>query len=72
MTVTVKHSTLADGTFSAEGALAWDADHSLTGLGNMSEQNADNVSITGGTISGVDVATLPQSTSISKLLLMGT
>lgn len=53
MTVKVTHSTLADGTFSAQGALAWDADHSLTGVGTMAEQNANNVAITGGSISGV-------------------
>ena len=32
MTVTVKHSTLADGTFSATGATAWDADHTFSGV----------------------------------------
>ena len=58
MTVKVKHSTLADGTFSAQGATAWDADHTLTGVGTMAEQNANNVAITGGAISGV---TLPAS-----------
>jgi len=31
MTVTVTHTTLADGSFSATGALAWDAAHSLSG-----------------------------------------
>ena len=31
MTLTVNHSTLADGTFSATGAAAWDASHTLTG-----------------------------------------
>lgn len=31
MAVTVKHSTPADGTFSATGAAAWDADHNFTG-----------------------------------------
>jgi hypothetical protein len=53
MTVTVAHSTPADGTFSASGALAWDANHTLTGLGTMAEQNANNVAITGGSITGV-------------------
>ena len=53
MTVTVTHSTAADGTFSAQGALAWDANHTLTGVGTMAEQNANNVSITGGSITGV-------------------
>jgi hypothetical protein len=58
MTVKVNHSVLADGTFSAQGATAWDADHTLTGVGTMAEQNANNVAITGGAISGV---TLPAS-----------
>jgi len=31
MTLTVNHSTPADGTFSATGAAAWDASHTLTG-----------------------------------------
>jgi hypothetical protein len=53
MTVTVAHSTPADGTFSASGALAWDANHTLTGLGTMAEQNANNVAITGGSITGI-------------------
>ena len=53
MTVTVTHSTAADGTFSAQGALAWDANHTLTGVGTMAEQNANNVAITGGSITGV-------------------
>jgi hypothetical protein len=53
MTITVTHSTPADGTFSASGATAWDATHTLVGLGTMAEQNANNVNITGGTISGV-------------------
>lgn len=56
MTVKVTHSTLADGTFSSQGATAWDADHTLTGVGTMAEQNANNVAITGGTISGVTVS----------------
>lgn len=53
MPVTVKHSTLADGSFSATGASAWDANHTLTGLGTMAEQNSNSVSITGGSITGV-------------------
>lgn len=31
MTISVTHSTAADDTFSAEGALAWDAAHVVTG-----------------------------------------
>jgi len=32
MTIVVNHSTLADGTFSATGATAWDANHTLSGV----------------------------------------
>jgi len=53
MTVTVAHSTPADGTFSASGATAWNANHTLTGVGTMAEQNANAVAITGGSITGV-------------------
>jgi hypothetical protein len=56
MTVVVAHSTASDGTFSATGAAAWDANHTLTGVGTMAEQNANAVTITGGTISGVAVS----------------
>ena len=55
MTVVVAHSTAADGTFSATGKAAWDANHTLTGVGTMAEQNANNVAITGGTINGATV-----------------
>lgn len=63
MTVKVNHSTLADGTFSAQGALAWDADHTLTGVGTMAEQNANNVNITGGSISGITISGVVTSVS---------
>ena len=53
MTVTVNHSTPSDSSFSATGAAAWDANHTLSGLGTMAEQNANNVTITGGSITGV-------------------
>lgn len=53
MAVTITHSTLADGTFSATGAAAWDATHTVSGLGTMAEQDANNVNITGGSITGV-------------------
>jgi hypothetical protein len=59
MAITVNHSTPADGTFSAAGAIAWDANHTLTGLGTMAEQNANNVNITGGTITGVAITASP-------------
>lgn len=63
MTIAVTHSTPADGTFSAAGALAWDATHSLSGLGTMAEQNANNVAITDGTVSG---STLAGTTSVTS------
>ena len=53
MAITVTHSTPSDSSFSASGATAWDATHTLVGLGTMAEQNANNVNITGGTITGV-------------------
>jgi hypothetical protein len=53
MTVVVTHSTPADGSFSATGATAWNANHTLSGVGTMAEQNANAVAITGGSISGV-------------------
>ena len=53
MTVSVTHSTPSDSSFSATGAAAWDATHTLTGVGTMAEQNANNVAITGGSITGV-------------------
>ena len=56
MAVVVTHSTPADGTFSATGATAWNANHVLTGIGTMAEQNANSVAITGGTISGVSMS----------------
>jgi len=55
MPITVNHSTPADGTFSATGAAAWDANHTLSGLGTMAEQNANAVAITGGTVSGTRI-----------------
>jgi hypothetical protein len=65
MTVSVTHSTPADASFSATGAAAWDATHTLTGVGTMAEQNANNVTITGGSITGV---TGGSSSPIPKLL----
>lgn len=46
MTVTVTHSTPADGTFSAQGALAWDDDHVVTGAA-ASGANSDITSLAG-------------------------
>jgi hypothetical protein len=62
MPITVNHSTPADGTFSATGATAWDANHTLTGVGTLAEQNANAVAITGGTINGTTVGSTTPST----------
>jgi len=53
MTVVVTHTTPADGSFSTTGAAAWNADHTLSGVGTMAGQDANAVAITGGSISGV-------------------
>ena len=76
MTVSVKHSTSADSSFSSTGATAWNADHTLTGLGTMAEQNANNVAITGGSISGVSglgtVTSVSGTGTVNGLSLSGT
>lgn len=46
MTVVVTHSTPADGSFSATGAVAWDANHVVTGAA-ASGANNDITSLTG-------------------------
>ena len=63
MTVVVTHSTAPDDSFSATGAAAWSANHTLSGVGTMAEQDANNVNITGGSISGVTVAGVVTSVS---------
>ena len=70
MTVVVTHSTPSDATFSATGATAWDATHTLTGLGTMAEQNANAVAITGGTATLTSVTTpTVQATNSAGLAL---
>jgi hypothetical protein len=60
MTITVKHtkvSVIPDGDdTSVVRPSDWNDDHQLSGLGTMAEQNANNVAITGGSVSGVTVA----------------
>jgi hypothetical protein len=62
MAITVKHNKVSLIPDAGDDSLIepsdWNADHTLTGLGTMAEQDADSVAITGGTISGV---TLPAS-----------
>jgi len=57
MAITVKHSKVSTIPDDADTSLVrpsdWNADHTLTGLGTMAEQNANAVAITGGTITGV-------------------
>lgn len=66
----------APGTLLADIVLPsdWNDDHTLSGLGTMAEQNADNVTITGGTINGVDTSAIASgatSNNLAKILLMG-
>jgi len=59
MPITVKHSKTSAIPDAGDANLVqpsdWNADHTLTGLGTMAEQNANAVAITGGTISGVTI-----------------
>ena len=55
MAITVKHNKVSTIPDTDDTSLVrpsdWNADHTLVGLGTMAEQNANNVSITGGTVS---------------------
>jgi hypothetical protein len=64
MPITVNHSTPADDSFSASGATAWNANHSLVGVGTMAEQNANNVAISGGAINGASIGATSASTGV--------
>ena len=67
MTVVVTHTTPADGSFSVTGAAAWNANHTLAGVGTMAEQNANSVSISGGAITGItDLAIADGGTGASS------
>ncbi len=59
MAITVKHtkvSTIPDGSDTdLVRPSDWNADHTLTGLGTMAEQNANNVAITGGSVNGTSL-----------------
>jgi hypothetical protein len=68
MTVVVTHTTPADSTFSSTGAAAWNADHALSGVGTMAEQNANNVAITGGTINNTTIGATTPSTGVFTTL----
>ena len=69
MTVVVTHSTPSDSSFSASGAVAWDASHTLAGVGTMAEQDANTVAITGGAINGTTVGnTTPAAGTFTTLI----
>jgi hypothetical protein len=59
MAITVKHSKTSAIPDAGDTTLVqpsdWNADHTLTGLGTMAEQNANAVTITGGTIASVEI-----------------
>ena len=59
MAITVKHKFVSAIPDAGDPTIVqpsnWNDTHELTGLGTMAEQNANNVAITGGTISGVAV-----------------
>lgn len=59
MPITVKHTKVSTVPDAGDANLVqpsdWNADHTLVGLGTMAEQNANNVAITGGSISGVTI-----------------
>jgi hypothetical protein len=68
MTVVVTHTTPADSTFSSTGAAAWNANHALSGVGTMAEQDANSVAITGGTINGTTLGATTPATGVFTTL----
>ena len=72
MAITVKHSKVSTIPDADDDALVrpsdWNADHTLVGLGTMAEQNANAVTITGGTINGTTIgATTPSTVNATTL-----
>lgn len=57
MTISVTHTKVSSVADGADTSLVrpsdWNAGHTLSGVGTMAEQDANNVAITGGTITGV-------------------
>ena len=80
MAITVKHSKVSAIPDDADTSLVrpsdWNADHTLVGLGTMAEQNANNVAITGGSITGVtgvgSVTSVGGTGTVSGIALSGT
>jgi hypothetical protein len=72
MAITVKHSKTSTVPDGADTSLVrpsdWNADHTLTGLGTMAEQDASNVAITGGSVNGTSLgATTAASAKVTTL-----
>jgi len=59
MTIEIKHKFVSAIPDSGDTTIVqpsnWNDDHDLTGIGTMAEQDANNVAITGGTMSGVTI-----------------
>ena len=80
MPITVKHTKVSTIPDDADTSLVrpsdWNADHTLTGLGTMAEQNANNVNITGGSITGVSglgtVTSVGGTGTVNGISLSGT
>jgi hypothetical protein len=80
MAITVKHSKVSTIPDDADTSLVrpsdWNADHTLVGLGTMAEQNANNVNITGGSITGVSglgtVTSVGGTGTVNGISLSGT
>jgi hypothetical protein len=60
----IELGNFAPGTVLADIVLPsdWNNDHTLTGLGTMAEQDANNVAITGGTINGTTIGATTATT----------
>jgi len=72
MAVVITHSTPADASFSTEGATAWNANHTLSGVGTLAEQDANAVAITGGAIDGTAIGgTTPAAAVFTTLTATG-
>jgi hypothetical protein len=77
MAITVTHSKVSTIPDDADTDLVrpsdWNADHTLTGLGTLAEQNANTAAITGGTINGTTIgATTAVAGSFTDLSVTGT
>ena len=48
MTLAITHTTPADGTFSVDGAAAWNKDHTLTGVSDVAQGGTGATSFTAG------------------------